>query len=215
MTRKMKSKFSKIIDIIILIIIITILAIFSIKTYNDYKVEKEDARVAEELEYLLKNDLTLYEEVLPEESNENITVLEPTNEDILIANVSYVGIFEIPSLDVRKAIVNGTTRKDIANKIGYDTHTGVPGKKGNVVLAAHNSWNFFGRISKLNSGDLLYLTNRDGKFTYKVFSVFKVHKSETWVYNEVEGHEKTITLITCVYPDNNYRWIVRGELVED
>lgn len=211
MTRKTRKKLDNIINCLIIIVIVVILAFFVNKTYNEYLLEKEDLKITEELEQLLSNDLTLYEEYLPEETSERITILGPTNEDMLVSNISYFGIIEIPKYSIRKPIVNGTTRKDIANKVGYDNHSGIPGKKGNVVLAAHNAWNFFGRINGMKNGDIIRLTTRDGRFTYKVFDVFKVHKSETWVYNEIEGHEKMITLITCVYPDSNYRWIVRGQ----
>lgn len=216
MTRKNRNTVSKIVNILTLLVIIIVLSLFAFKTYQDYQLDKEDERIAAELENLLMNDLQLYEEVLPEDevSDTGIIVLPASNEDLLIANVSYVGIIEIPALNLRKAIVNGTTRKDIANKVGYDTHTAKPGSIGNTVLAAHNANNFFGRIHKLSNGDSIIVTTRDGKFTYKVFDIFRVHKSEVWVYNAVSGHDKIVTLITCYTPNIDYRWIVRGELVE-
>lgn len=216
MTRKTKRILSKITNLSILLVIIGIVGVFIVNTYQEYKFEKEDADLVSELEGLLGNDLMLYEEVLPEgdESSGGITVLPPSNEDLLVANVSYFGIIEIPSIGVRKPIVKGTTRKDIANKVGYDTHTAQPGASGNAVLAAHNTTNYFGKISRLKNGAEIKITTREGVFVYKVFDIFKVHKTETWIYNKVEGHEKIVTLITCVYPDNSYRWIVRGELVE-
>lgn len=214
MTRRWQNRWSKILSIIITIVIVTILGFYVGKTIMDYRQDKLDEELTKELEELFKKDNSLYEEVLPEESTGDITVLPPSNADLLTANLSYIGIIEIPALGIRKPIVSGTTRKDIANKVGWDPHTAKPGSEGNTILAAHNAANFFLYIYRLKPGDIFIVTTREGTFTYRVWSVFKVHKTETWVYDRMKDHPKNATLITCNVSNTNYRWIVRGDLVE-
>lgn len=214
MTRKTKNKINKLIKILFILIFLLIVTFFILREKKDYDQEIKDMRVVAEIQNILNTDLTIYEENIPEETNESITRLEVSSKDLLISNINYIGVIEIPNLGVKKPIVQGVTRKDIATKVGWEPHTPMPGHGGNVVLAAHNASNYFGRIFNLSNGNLIIVTTKEGVFTYKVFDKFKVHKSEIWVYNELEQYDETITLITCYYPDNNYRWIVRGELIK-
>lgn len=214
MTRKYKKRILLIAKIIIVFLLLGVIYAFGYKTYKDYKQEIEDAEITIKLQTLLNTNIKLYEEIIPEDSTETITRLEVSNNDLLVANVEYIGVVEIPSIGIKKPVVQGITRKDIASKVGWETHSATPGMGGNVVLAAHNAANYFGNIYQLSNNDNIIVTTRNGIYTYKVFDKFKVHKTEVWVYNELKEYTETITLITCVYPDNNYRWIIRGELIK-
>lgn len=213
MTKKIKKRFSYIFKLIIIILLIFVASNYVYKNYKDYNKEIEDAKTVAKIKDLLDTNIDIYEENIPEDSNESITRLEVNSKDLLVSNVSYIGVIELPTLGIKKPIIPGITKKDIASKVGWETHSAMPGNGGNVALAAHNDVNYFGLISNLNNNNNIVITTKDGIFTYKVFDKFKVHKTEIWVYDTLPNYEETVTLITCVYPDSNYRWIVRGELI--
>lgn len=214
MPRKQKRKCISFIKITFVFVFIFVFGLYLERLYKDYKQDLEDAKITAELQNLLNTNITIYEEVIPEETNGSITRLEVSSKDLLVSNVSYIGVVEIPSLGIKKPIVEGVTKKDIASKVGWETHSSMPGNGGNVVLAAHNASNFFGNIYQLTNGKEIIVTTKEGIFTYKVFDKFKVYKNEVWVYNKLDNYNETVTLITCNYPDTNYRWIVRGELIK-
>lgn len=215
MTKKNKRRLRFFIKIVFSLIFLGVLASFILREYKDYRQEIKDALVVQEIQSYLNTEVVMYEEVIPEETQTSEpTRVEISSKDLLISNVSYIGVVELPSLGVKKPIISGVTRKDIATKVGWEPHSSMPGEEGNVVLAAHNASNYFGRIYSLSNGSEIIITTKDGVFTYRVFDKFKVHKKEVWVYNKPQDYKETVTLITCVYPDNNYRWIVRGELVK-
>jgi LPXTG-site transpeptidase (sortase) family protein len=215
MTRRKKKIIDKILKTVISICFILVVCFFGVHKYNDYLQELEDLKVIQEIEKNLNYNNSIFEEVIPDNSSEqhNVERIVINSKDLLISNTSYIGVIEIPQLGVKKPIIQGITRKAIASKVGWEPHSTMPGNGGNVALAAHNSSSYFGRIHSLSNGDKIIVTTKDGVFTYKVFDKFKVHKSEIWIYDKISNYEETITLITCVYPDNNYRWIVRGELI--
>lgn len=215
MTRKKRNKINTFIKVIFILIFLIVSGLYFYRQYSDYKHDLEDLRIAEEIERLLNDNIEIYEEIIPEVNTQSTPVerIVINSKDLLISNDKYIGVVELPSFGIKKPIVAGITKKDIASKVGWEPHSSMPGKGGNVVLAAHNSSNYFGKISGLSNGGKIIVTTRDGVFTYKVFDKFKVHKSEVWVYDKLPDKEETVTLITCVYPNNQYRWIVRGELI--
>lgn len=213
MTRKKKKIINKITKYIFIIISIGVVFCYFSRQYKDYLQELEDLKIVQELEKELNYNNNIFEEIIPENPAESVERIVINSKDLLISNTNYIGVIEMPTLGIKKPIIEGITKQAIASKVGWEPHSSMPGNGGNVALAAHNAANYFGKIRYLNNGDKIIVTTRDGVFTYKVFDKFKVHKTEVWIYNKLDNYEETVTLITCSYPDSENRWIVRGELI--
>jgi len=81
---------------------------------------------------------------------------------------------------------------------------------GNVAFAGHNrgSANYFGKIHQLEEGDVIKLTTQLGTRSYSVYSVRRISVNDVSVLNP--SHENTITLVTCVMNEPQYRWCVQA-----
>jgi sortase A len=79
-----------------------------------------------------------------------------------------------------------------------------------VGLAAHNRGTneFFGKLSTLKEGDTITYTTRLGTRSYAVSSVSKISVEEVSVLDS--AGENTLTLITCVRNEPQYRWCVKA-----
>lgn len=99
--------------------------------------------------------------------------------------------------------------------------TGYPWQEeANVYLAGHrlgyantDSWLAFWDLSKLESGDEVFVEDAEGtRYTYRVSREFVVGPSDLSVTRPEPG-ENILTLQTCTLPDYSKRLIVQAELV--
>lgn len=98
-----------------------------------------------------------------------------------------------------------------------------PGEQGNTALFGHSSNNIFNPgkfkfafvlLSRLEAGDMFYLTYNGQAYAYKVYEKRVVAPEDTWVLNNVEGKTATAALITCDPPGTTLkRLVVWGEQV--
>ena len=119
---------------------------------------------------------------------------------------------EIPSINVKAPIAEGTSKETMDKFVGHFEETSKT--FGNIGLAAHNRGyenNYFADLKKLKEGDrILYVY---GNFTkeYQIKS-HVIIESSNWAYLEDQEQDKnTITLITCVENQPDYRRCVQGE----
>ena len=115
----------------------------------------------------------------------------------------------IPKISLEAEISEGTSKQIMDKYVGHFEETSK--NIGNIGLAAHNrgySVNYFADIKKLKEGDkILYICNNFKK-TYKV-SKNIIIKDTDWTYLE-KTEENTITLITCVENEPEYRRCVQA-----
>lgn len=82
---------------------------------------------------------------------------------------------------------------------------------GNIGLAAHNRGyknNYFENLKNIEIGDKIIYKYRDFKKTYTV-ETHEIIKDTDWSYLE-KTEENTITLITCVENEPEYRRCVQA-----
>lgn len=124
------------------------------------------------------------------------------------------GIIEIPRLNVKAAILEGTDDRALKYTVGHYPGSADLGSPGNCVLLGHRNYiygHYFRKIDKLKHGDLIVLKKGHDEFAYKVTDSFVVEPGETWVLEETV--EAVVTLITCTpVPAYTHRLIVRGTL---
>lgn len=136
------------------------------------------------------------------------TELSKSNENDII------GILVIKKIDVKAPVKQGTSQQIMQTSVGHFTESDL--WDGNVSLASHNSgtsMHYFEKINKLDVNDeIIYITSL-GERKYKVQYVSKI-KDTDWSMvkkNEnTQNKENTITLITCINGQPDYRLCVRG-----
>ena len=117
---------------------------------------------------------------------------------------------EIPKINLRADIKEGTTKEIMDDYIGHFEET--TKEKGNVGLAAHNRGyknNYFQDLKKLKEGDIIFYNYQGRTIEYEV-TKHVIIKDTDWSYLE-ETEENKITLITCVENEPEYRRCIQGE----
>lgn len=107
-------------------------------------------------------------------------------------------VLEIPDLDIRVPILEGTSYEVLKVAAGHFKGTGKMGS-GNYCIAGHSVSSYaciFDNLHKVKMDIPVYLYNKKGKkFTYWVTDWKTVQPSDTWVINGY-GDDRC-TLITC------------------
>ena len=122
--------------------------------------------------------------------------------------------FEIPRLDIKVPVLEGTDNKALQVSAGHFEGTGTLGK-GNYCIAGHNSTIYaeiFNDLDQIQIGDEMYLVDTDEKrtrYTYIVTEYKTVEPSDTWVLNDY-GDDR-LTVISCT-DDGTMRQVVVGIL---
>lgn len=108
-------------------------------------------------------------------------------------------ILNIPSLDIYYPILSETTEELL--KISLNKYWGPnPNEVGNYCIVGHNYRNgkMFGKLSEINIGDTIYLTDkRKNKVTYKVYNKYVVSPDDVKCTSQLTGGKREVTLITC------------------
>lgn len=122
--------------------------------------------------------------------------------------------FEIPRLDIRVPVLEGTDQKSLQVSAGHFKDTGALGH-GNYCICGHNSTVYaeiFNDLDKIEIGDEMYLLDKDEsrtKYTYVVADYMTVEPSDTWVLDDF-GDDR-LTVISCT-DDGKMRQVVVGML---
>lgn len=140
-----------------------------------------------------------------QESNENQQIIEKHENDV-------VGILSIEKLNIEAPIKEGTTQAVMKTSVGHFTESDF--WNGNVSLASHNggtNMHYFQDIHTLQINDEIKYKTELGEKIYKVQSVEKISDTD---WSKVIGNSgketNTITLITCINGQPDYRLCVRG-----
>ncbi len=118
-------------------------------------------------------------------------------------------ILIIPKISLNAPIAEGTTKEIMDSSIGHFEKTSK--NKGNIGLAAHNRGykvNYFQNLKHLKTGDEIIYKYQNTKRKY-IVTENKIIKDTDWSYLK-ETKENTITLITCVEDEPNYRRCIYG-----
>jgi sortase A len=144
--------------------------------------------------------------------------IEENNQETTLENIStetVIGVLVIPSLKIEAPIKEGTSQEVMNTSIGHFTESDY--WNGNVSFASHNSGtsaHYFEKINKLNVNDEIEYITKLGTRTYKVQSIKKIESTDWSMVMKSDGQtqnkENTITLITCITGQPDYRLCVRG-----
>ncbi len=107
-----------------------------------------------------------------------------------------IGRIEIQRLGMSIAVAEGTDDPTLRRAVGHITGTALPGKAGNIGIAAHRD-TFFRPLRNIHRDDIITLTTLRGEYRYRVVSTKIVAPDDVAVLNS-DGNE-ILTLVTC-YP---------------
>lgn len=146
-------------------------------------------------------------------SDENIN-RDNFKENILCEN-DIVGVLVIKKLKVEAPIIDGTSQEVMKTSVGHFIESDY--WNGNVSFASHNSGtsaHYFEKINELSVDDEIEYITKLGTKVYKVQSICKV-KDTDWSMvvkkeDQSESLQNTVTLVTCINGEPNYRLCVRG-----
>ncbi len=154
---------------------------------------------------------------LDEDNDEEIAEATTDKTKSLLEGQTLYGSIEITSMNLFYAIVEGTTKENLAAGIGHMTMTADIGEVGNCAIAGHRggtTGKYFKNIDKLGNGDIITLTNIMGEvFDYVVYDSFIVEPDEVWVIKNTGDGTRMLTLITCEN-SGKQRLIVRARVQE-
>lgn len=127
-----------------------------------------------------------------------------------------LGIIEIPDLDLKLPIYQGTEAEVLSKGIGHMKESSplVGEKNMHSLLAGHRGLpnaEMFLRLNELKEGDKFVIYVSEQKFLYEVCKIQVISPEETEKLQVQDGRE-LVSLITCTpYGINTHRLVVTGE----
>ena len=143
------------------------------------------------------------------EIEEETSIVEDSKEEHHIIKKDdeiYIGVLEIPKINLKKGLVDKTSPKNNVNKNIYLLkETILPDEQAisHILLAAHsgNSYvSFFKNLRKLEITDKVYFYYKGMKYIYEIFDKYEIEKTGVAKLNQTNMSD--ITLITCISGTN-------------
>lgn len=139
-------------------------------------------------------------------STNDYTTLKLSND------ISIIGLIEIPKINISYPILSNSNENLL--KVSVCRFSGpLPNRIGNMCIAGHNYNNtlMFSKLSKLNIGDSIYITDlNNSRLEYIIYSKFKVKQNNLNCTEDTNNVE--ITLITCNESNNSERIVVKAKV---
>ena len=135
-------------------------------------------------------------------TNDDASILNETNK----LNNWYI---QIDKIALKAPIEEGTSKEILDDYVGHFEESSKD--LGNICLAAHNRGyknNYFSRLKELQEGDEIKYTYQDIEKTY-IVTKHEIIQNTDWS-NLEPTEENTITLITCVENEPEYRRCIQG-----
>ncbi len=141
---------------------------------------------------------------LPEPSPSPVSTLEPE-----LQGYAVIARIDIDKIDQHLPVLAEITKAALKVSICYYEGT-MPGEDGNMVVTGHNysSGSHFGKLDKLEKGDTVLLTAKDGTTQpYTVYEIDHIKPDDSDALNDTE-YSRELTLLTCESHGNG-RLVVR------
>lgn len=118
--------------------------------------------------------------------------VEPT---ISIAEKGYIGIVSIPDLELELPVMSEWSYVNL--DISPCRYKGSVAE-GDVIIAAHNYWTHFGRLSELGGGEIITFTEADGRIhTYEAIEIIQLDGRDIDGMDFGSADSWDMTLFTC------------------
>lgn len=220
-----ESKYGKILTvglIILILIVIGTLIFFTVDYIKSSNINDEASSIVDRFEGEVnkkpneqENKVDTNTEIVdPDIKIENIIPNGVDNDntnssDIYHKGFLVVGTIEIPKINLKYPVLEGTSKDAIDVSVAVDSGPGL-NKIGNTAIVGHNYRNgtFFSDLKNVSKGDKIYITDKTGeKVEYTVYNIYTT-ASEDSDYMDLDTQGKReVTLKTCT-DDTKSRLIV-------
>lgn len=123
-------------------------------------------------------------------------------------------ILEIPNLNIKVPVMDGTDKETLSVAAGHFEGTGSVGK-GNYCIAGHNSTIYaeiFNELDQIQIGDEVYLIDNDNNRTKYIYVVSEYNIVNPQSISVLDNFgDDRLTVITCT-DDGRNRQVVIGKL---
>ncbi|MCI8308802.1 MAG: class D sortase [Clostridia bacterium] len=196
-----KKLFRRAFILMLLSLIIIVLIILFLKIRFKVKEEKL-VKIAEDIIQVNEDEKT--------EKDNNETNIDVISKSELNVNENIIGILEIPKLNIKAPIKEGTSEKILREAVGHFSNSSF--WNGNVGLASHNRGNlvahYFEKINQLVIGDEIIYKTKFGERRYKVEEIKEIKSTDWSIITQTS--DNIITLITCIKSKPNLRLCVKA-----
>ena len=140
------------------------------------------------------------------EQNKRVNSIQETEEKLN----NTIGILEIEKINLIAPVQEGTTSEILKYSVGHFVESDE--WDGNIALASHNRGSYakyFKDIDTLTNGDKIIYKTVYGERKYQVYEREKIQETN-WTKIMENKNENTITLITCITNEREYRLCVKA-----
>lgn len=196
---------------LIMLLMIIMLVFFTVAVHNYMKTDIETT--TEEL--IEKTEVIINDIENTNQAETNIVTKIVTKEELKF-NDNLIGILEIPKLNIKAPVKEGTTQSILKYSVGHFPNSS--NWNGNIALASHNRGDYvahyFSNIHELVVGDEIIYKSKFGERRYVVENSKQIESTDWSVISNTK--ENRITLITCIKNQPHLRFCVQAvEIVED
>lgn len=190
----MKSSIGKIISRLGIVCIILALSLCVYNVYDTFRAYYAQKRIMEKYSTLKSSSGIVPDYIL----NPDMDMPE-----VEVNGLTCIGTLEIPKLDLNLCVTS-TFTYELMKQLPCRYYGSI--YKNNMVIAAHDSWFHFGRLSTLNQGDEVIFTDfSSNRFEYSVDVIEAVKPNSV---EDVTSGKWPLTLFTCTLDAQN-RVVVR------
>ena len=204
----MKSERKIIIILLLVIILFSLILIYKLNNTPKYDQKIYDQVYREYEEIISETDNKQFEENDNNLNQNNITYIK---QNISGDEYKAIASINIEKINISYPIVNECTDEYLkvapAKLFGPD-----PNQVGNFVVIGHNynSNKFFSKLSKLENGDIVEITDRSKKkIKYKVYDKYEIDESDFSCMSQNTNGKIELTLITCINFKRDKRLVVK------
>ena len=220
------SKYSNVLTVLLIIVILVIIALLGFVGYDfykKYKINKDASEYIAQYEEEVKQNNNEIEE--PEDNTGDATNPLDKLDEMQQGNLSggsssskktytykgftVLGTIEIPKTGINYPILYEQTPKAIETAVSR-MYGPMPNEVGNLVIIGHNYRNgaFFGKNKQLVEGDIIYITDNNGKkVKYTIYKKQILNPEDTSYMTRNTNGAREISLSTCT-DDSKQRLVI-------
>lgn len=139
-------------------------------------------------------------------NNENTLGVPVESENNKDEKLNAIATLEIPSINFKDIVIEGTSQDALAQGIGLFEHSSI--LQGNVCLAGHNTSRFFANLKDVKQGDIIKYSSCLGNKEYTISTIKQIEETDWSMLEDTEDNR--ITIITCVKGQKNLRLCVQA-----
>ncbi|WP_283747677.1 sortase [Bacillus thuringiensis] len=191
----MKKILRVIVNIILLAVVIVVVAGTCVRQVN----QTENNQKVEILEEAIDKH-----QVSDEVKEDVKDILDTFKKEEYLLSDNSIGILEVPKLNYKASIGEGTDFDKVDQEIGHIKDTALPGQKGDVLLEGSTHLKFKKSILELSSlekEDSFIIKTLNGEFRYVVLNKRIIPQKQVIMKGEENMDESMLTILIKGYPE--------------